>query len=59
MQKLQGFKVFLVDVLKLHSEQIFVLFKSSWSTELSIKNSKESTKTLCLLKTRNKVVEVR
>jgi hypothetical protein len=26
--------------------------------ELSVKYSKESTKTLCLLKTRNKVVEV-
>jgi hypothetical protein len=30
----------------------------SWTIELSITYSKESSKTLCLLKTGNKVVEV-
>jgi hypothetical protein len=38
--------------------KIFLLFFYAWAIELSVKSSKESTKTVSLLKSGNKVVEV-
>jgi hypothetical protein len=48
----------LIDVLKLHKEQLFILFRSPQSIELSVKSSKESTEPVSLFKIGNKVVEV-